>query len=176
MKAPRVTVDFVGRRAALTPAGALLLLLAAGAAGGVFLEYRSIETRRAALEIKLDAAMRRAERTPSDDAHAAGMMAEAGRIASELGAPWTGLLAELELASHDSAENVALLSVEPDSGKHRVHITAESRDLPTALAYLKRLQASRLLRFPMLDSHDVRPDVPERPVLFALTADWVVTP
>jgi hypothetical protein len=53
-----------------------------------------------------------------------------------------------------------------------VHITGESRDLPRVLAYLGRLQSSALLRYPMIDSHEVRTDDPQRPVRFALSAEW----
>jgi hypothetical protein len=40
------------------------------------------------------------------------------------------------------------------------------------LAYVQRLQTSTLLRYPMLDSHDVKTDDPQRPVRFAMTAEW----
>ena len=176
MSAPAVTVNFVSRRAPLTLAGSVLLLLGVIAATAACLEYRFLEDRRAGLELKLAAATRRLSREPLSDARSAAMLADAGRVAEELGMPWTSLLAELESASHDSAGQIAILSVEPDSEKHRVHITAESRDVPLALAYLGRLQNSRLLRYPMLDSHEVRTDQAEHPVRFAMTADWQAAP
>jgi hypothetical protein len=67
---------------------------------------------------------------------------------------------------------VAVLSIEPDHSKRLVHITGESRDLPTALAYVQRLQKSTLLRYPMLDTHDLKTDDPQHPVRFALSAEW----
>ena len=93
-------------------------------------------------------------------------------MAQELGTQWTSLLTELEAASRDSADQVALLSVEPDHTKRYVRITGESRDLPRVLAYVQRLQTSALLRYPMLESHDVKTDDPQRPVRFAMTAEW----
>ncbi len=90
----------------------------------------------------------------------------------ELAIPWSRLLAELESASQDVASTVALLQVEPDPSKHQVRITAEARTLPDALAYLERLQKSSLLRFPMLDSHELRKDDPEHPIRVKLTAEW----
>lgn len=86
--------------------------------------------------------------------------------------PWTGLLKELEGASHDTASDIALLSVEPDESKHMVRVTGESRDLPRVLAYVGRLQTSALLRYPMLETHEVRSDDPQRPVRFAVSAEW----
>jgi len=53
-----------------------------------------------------------------------------------------------------------------------VRITGESRDLPLVLAYVQRLQSSAMLRYPMLDTHDVKIDDPQRPIRFALTAEW----
>jgi len=65
-----------------------------------------------------------------------------------------------------------LLSVEPDRVKHHVRITGESRDLPRVLAYVQRLRTSARLRYPMLESHDVKTDDPQHPVRFAMTAEW----
>jgi hypothetical protein len=172
MSARRVELDFVTRRRPLTLAGAALLVLGAGAALTAYLEYRHLEGRRAALELRLDAALRSAHRDPATDLRAQGMSLEAGRIAQELGTPWTALLAELEAASGESSSQVAVLSIEPDHAKRLVHITGESRDLPTALAYVQRLQQSALLRYPMLDSHDLKSDDPQHPVRFALSAEW----
>ncbi|MGH8276661.1 MAG: hypothetical protein ACRETH_08190, partial [Steroidobacteraceae bacterium] len=122
MSAPLVTVDFVTRRSPLTLAGGVLLLLGVSAAGAACLEYRLIQTRRAGLELKLEAAMRHGRRDPAVDARSAGLTEEAGRVALELGTPWTRLLTELEAASHDSADQIAVLSIEPDPAKHSVHI------------------------------------------------------
>lgn len=172
MSARSIELDFVPRRRPLTLASAVLLVLGAGAALAAYLEYHYLEGRRAALELRLDAALRSAHRDPAADLRAQGMSAEAGRIAQELGTPWTELLAELEAASGESTSQVAVLSIEPDHAKRLVHITGESRDLPTALAYVQRLQQSALLRYPMLDSHDLKTDDPQHPVRFALSAEW----
>jgi hypothetical protein len=172
MSARSIELDFVRRRRPLTLASAALLVLGAGATVAAYLAYQHLEGRRAALELRLDAALRSAHRDPALDLRAQGLSTEAGRIAQELGTPWTELLAELEAASGDSASQVAVLSIEPDHAKRLVHITGESRDLPTALAYVQRLQKSSLLRYPMLDSHDLKTDDPQRPVRFALSAEW----
>jgi len=172
MSAPVVTLDFVNRRARVTLAGAVLLLLGVSAAAAAYLGYRFIEMRSAGLELKLQAVTRRGQHDPTLDARAAGLTEEAGRMAQELATPWTKLLAELETASRDLGGQIAVLSIEPDHAKHNVHITGESRDLPVALAYVQRLQASSLLRYPMLDSHEVKTDDAQRPVRFAMTAEW----
>jgi len=176
MSAPVVNVDFVARRSRVTLAGALLLLLGASAAAGSYAEYRLMQARRVGLELKLEAATRRNRHEPGLDARNAGFAEAAGRMAEQLGTPWTQLLAELETASRDSAGQIAVLSIEPDPVKHNVRITGESKDLPLALAYVQRLQASSLLRYPMLDSHDVKTDDAQRPVRFAMSAEWREAP
>lgn len=176
MSTAPLALDFAGGRPVLNPVGALLLLAGLLAGAAVFAEYRVLAAHRSGLELKLDAAAHRVARSPASEARSVGLLADADRVAAQLDTPWTRLLSELELASKETAQQVAVLSVEPDSAKHRVHITAEARDLPGALAYVLRLQASTVLRYPMLDSHEVRPDVPERPVLFAMTADWTGVP
>ncbi len=53
-----------------------------------------------------------------------------------------------------------------------MRITAEVRALPDAFAYLKRLQKSAVLRYPMLESHERRKDDPEHPIRITLSAGW----
>jgi hypothetical protein len=172
MSAPLIGVDFVKPRSRLTLAGGVLLILGVGAAVAASLEYRAIESQRAGLELKLREVNRTSQRDPTESARIARLSKEAGGIALELGAPWTKLLSELEGASRDSTGQIALLSVEPDLVKHNIRITGESHDLPMVLAYVDRLQTSALLRYPMLDTHEVKADDPQHPVRFALTAEW----
>jgi hypothetical protein len=169
---PLISVDFSGRRRPLTLAGTLLLMAGALATAAACVEYRRLDASRAGLEMKLAAANRRTHHDPAQDARNAGLSDEAGHIAQQLGTSWTPLLAELEAASHDSASDIALLSVEPDDAKQVVRVTGESRDLTHVLAYVGRLQTSALLRYPMLESHELRSDDPQRPVRFALSAEW----
>ena len=176
MSAPLIGVDFVSRRSRLTLLGAVLLVLGVSAATAACLEYRVLESRRAGLELRLQALNRSGHRDPAQEVRNAGLTEEAGRVARELGTPWTKLLAELEAASRDSVGQIALLSVEPDRTKHNVRLTGESRDLPLVLAYVQRLQSSALLHYPMLDTHDVKIDDPQRPIRFALTAEWRESP
>jgi hypothetical protein len=98
--------------------------------------------------------------------------AVATTIQKQLWVPWSSLLAELESASQDVSSTVSLLEVQPDAAKHVVRITAEARTLADALAYLERLQKSTMLRYPMLDSHELRKDDPEHPVRVKLSAEW----
>ncbi len=169
-----ILLDFETRQRSGGIAGMIILSL--GAVGAVLagMQFRASSQTLSGLELRLDAI---------ESAHKAGMGSvaagaaeEAAPVVTELGAPWSLLLQELEAASQEEGGSIAVLAVEPDREKGRVRIVAEARDLPTALAYIVRLQKSRALRFPMLDSHEVRTEDHEQPVRFQLSAEWMKGP
>lgn len=171
MRCPRqVRLDFVApvHRAPLAGAALLAAGLAAAVALGLAFEGKLAERSR--LDAALGAAAPPRHRAP--DPEAQKIAAEAAAIDRELDIPWTRLLSELEAASHDGASSVSLLQVEPDPVKKLVRITAEVRAVPDALAYLKRLQKSAVLRYPMLESHERRKDDPQHPLRIKLSAEW----
>lgn len=174
--APMLSLDFAAPRVRVTLTGALLLVVGLSAVTLACLEYRAVSMKRAGLEMKLADVMRRNHVDPLTTAQTEQLSTEATGITRELGTPWTGVLADLEAAAKASEGQISLLAVEPDHEKHRILIKAESKDLPLALAYLKRLQDSHSLRHPMLDSHEVATDDKDRPVRFAMTADWQEAP
>jgi len=172
MKAPPVMLDFAAPRVQITLPGVLLMVLGIGAAAAACLEYRAVEMRRAGLEVKLAVALQHTRRNPADGVRTLRLSEEAAKVAGELGTPWTAVLSDLEVASRDSAGSVSVLSIEPDAEKHRVRINGESKDLSGALAYVGRLQGSRSLLYPMLDSHELVADDKDHPVRFAMSAQW----
>lgn len=167
-----IECDFVPRRGVGSKPGMLLLLLGATAVLAALMQYRMLHLQAAGLEMRA-AALRRpppttAATAPIDSRSLAGV-----RLAAEdLATPWTLLLAELEQASRDTQEQVAVLGVEPDHGKHSVRISAEARSLSAALEYVQRLQGSRSIRYPMLDRHEVRIDQAQQPIRFEMTGEW----
>jgi hypothetical protein len=165
-----VRLDFVAPVHESPLAGAALCMVGLAATLALGLAFDRKLAERGRLEAALGATprLRHAAPTPESLKNAA----EAALVERELTVPWTRLLAELEAASHDSAAKVSLLHVEPDAAKKLVRITAEVRSLPDALAYLKRLQKSAVLRYPMLESHERRKDDPEHPLLIKLSAEW----
>jgi hypothetical protein len=167
-----VQIDFVRPMHRYSVLGALLLALGLISAAAVGLEYHELQMRRAALELRLAASVLSQQRVPHDSNARVHETDSSDLAARELATPWTALLAQLERASQDSSGQIAVLGVEPDHAKHRVHIIAEAADLALALAYVQRLQASPLLRFPMLDSHELRRDDAQHPVRFELSSEW----
>jgi hypothetical protein len=176
MKAPAVMLDFAGPRVRTTLPGVVLLIVGFGAVTTACLQYRAVEARKAGLELRLAASLRHSSRDPASSARTLRLNEDAGKVASELGTPWTAVLSDLEMASQGSAGGISVLSIEPDHDKRRVRINGESRDLAVALAYLGKLQASHSLRYPMLDSHEVVADNKDHPVRFAMTAEWQELP
>ena len=172
MSGPLVCLDFAAPHGRTTLTGVALLVFGVLALTVAGFEYYSLSTQRAGLEVRLAAALRQSRPDPRNDARTLRANDAAAGVATELGAPWTAMLADLELATRNSAGQVAILAIEPDHEKHRVRISGESRDLTGALAYLNRLQTASTLQYPLLDSHEVVADDKEHPVRFTLTADW----
>ncbi len=168
--ARRVRLDFAGRVDRAPVAGAALLLAGVAAALAVGATFARTLSERQRLEASLQAAAVPRRAPPS--AESRRQAAEVAVVDRELGVPWTRLLSALETASHDSEGKVALLGVEPDPAKRTVRITAEVRALDDALDYLERLQACGVLRYPMLESHEVRKDDPDHALRIRIAAEW----
>ena len=169
-----IQLDFVDRSHRLNWSGVALLLLGVISSAAVLYEYHLFTQQRAGLEYRLTA-LQRARNPPQPPAAAerdAKLSISAQQAAADLATPWTLLLAELEQASKDSQDQVALLGVEPDHAKHSVRVTAEARTLELALRYVARLQNSHSLEYPMLERHEVRADDAQRPVRFELSGLW----
>src|SRR5580765_8324966 len=82
MSAPLlISVDFSGRRAPLTLAGTLLLIVGALATTAACVEYRRLEAARDGLELKVTAAKRSAHRDPAQAGRDASFMQEVGHLA-----------------------------------------------------------------------------------------------
>lgn len=172
MSAPLVELDFAGTRSRGGVAGMVLAVAGAVGLALVMLQLHSLSGRRAGLELRAAALEHAQHRSTSLDSVGGLGAQNAERTVRELATPWSQLLAELEHASSDKSGEVALLSIEPDHAKHRVRVTAEARTLDLALAYVQRLRKTHVLRYPMLDSHEIKADDKDHPVRFQLSADW----
>lgn len=169
MSLPRLKADFVARRGpAVLPL--VFAVLGVAAIGAVLIANHSLEAEAAGLELKLAATA--PPQTSAEESGGQALAKEARTITQRLGTPWGVVLDDLEVASHDSGDSIAVLSVKPDRDTRRVTLVAEARSLPAALNYVQRLQQSKSLLHPMLDSHEVRTDSAERPVRVQISAEW----
>jgi hypothetical protein len=172
MSAPQLLLDFSGRRSQGGIRGFIAAVAGALVLFAVLVHQHQLAGQRAGLELRRTAVLG-AQRRAQDPTTIGGLNAgNAEKTVRELATPWSQLLAELESASNDDAGKVALLSIEPDHVKHRVKVTAEARTLELAIAYVQRLQKTAVLRFPMLDSHELKTDDKDHPVRFQVSAEW----
>ena len=164
-------LDFSDFRPTWSIAGVVLCLLGVVACVAVAIGFKSALTERGRLDAEIETLSGNRPTTSESPARATEA-ADVGKMGRQLSIPWTTLLAELESASKDMANNVSLLQVEPDADKRVVRITAEVHSLPDALVYLKRLQQSSSLRYPMLESHERIKDDPEHAIRIKVSAEW----
>jgi len=172
MSLRRLQLDFIASRG-IGRAAAVFAGLGAVAVLATGVEFNGLRTEAAGLELRL------AVIAPGEEPKASGGAAanpaltrEAQAVATQLATPWGAVLDDLEAAVRDSDNTIALLTIQPDRDTHHVTVIAEARSLTAALTYVQRLQQSKTLAHPLLDSHEVRGDVPERPVRVQITADW----
>ena len=98
---------------------------------------------------------------------------QANDILQQLTLPWNALFQVLESTSE---KQIALLTVQPDARKHSLRLSGEAKNFDALLAYIARLEQSRVLSHVYLTSHEVRTQDAEQPVRFALVANWTVQP
>ena len=153
--------------------GWLLLTISLAAAGQLLLEFRDLQADLARAEgrsARLEA--RGSAGAPSDPRGAkdhAARLAEAHGIAKQLTLPWGDLFDAVESAA---TTKVALVALQPDADQEVVRITAETRNLDDALAFVRRLQETRRLRGVYLASHQVQAQDPQHPVRFVVMAGF----
>jgi len=162
-------LDFVAPVGRRRGTGVMLCVLGVLACGAMGLAFERELGERNRLDAAVAATAQPRKKTKTADPKLA---AEQLAVEHELAIPWTQLLSELEAASVDVASTISVLEVQPDPAKHLVRITVEARSLGDALHYLERLQRSTVLRYPMLESHEVKKDDPDHAVKVKLAAEW----
>ena len=83
--------------------------------------------------------------------------------------PWNHLLVAIEQAD---MQDIALLSLEPNSKKQLVILTGEAKNLPVVLQYIKQLQQTPMLAQVYLQKHSIDETDVSKPVRFSLLAKW----
>lgn len=166
-------IDFA-RSAAPTPwAGWGLLAASLAVAALLGAQFRDASTELARLEDRGERLRARAARVAAPGANPQSERAlrdelqRARAVTQQLTLPWGRLFQAVEGAA---GKQVALIALQPESGQNLVRITAEARDLPEALEFVRRLQATRQLGGVHLASHQVRTEDARRPVRFVVLA------
>ena len=169
----KIELDFARRQPRLSLSGAIVLLFGCAAAYWTFSDYRNSMLQAELLQMSLVRYGQTGSATDrTEDAEELARITAATR---PLATPWSALLHDLEVATQDSGEDIALLAVAPDRVKRQVRISAEARSLPAALDYVKRLQGASTLLYPMLEKHEVQTADREHPVRFEISAQWSIS-
>lgn len=86
-----------------------------------------------------------------------------------LSLPWNNLFAALDAAQ---TEGVALLAIEPDVEKATVEISGEAHSYLGVVSFVANLEQQKHLSGVHLVRHEIRHQVPRRPVAFVVSASW----
>lgn len=97
----------------------------------------------------------------------------ANDILMQLAQPWSGLFKALET---NNTDKIALLAIQPDTGKHSIRIKGEARNFNALLAYIQLLEQSNTMTDITLLNHEINQQVAEKPVRFTFTANWRIQP
>ncbi len=150
--------------------GVLVLLIGLGAAYWTFTDFQDASLQDELLDFGL--ARYQDEGASNSNSASREETAQIEAAIRPLATPWSALLNDLEAATQETSNDIALLEVWPDKAKHRVRISAEARTLQAALGYIKTLQNASSLLYPVLEKHEVRSGDSERPVRFEVAAEW----
>lgn len=177
MAAPRMmTLDFRREMSRWKNSGPWLLTVGLCAAIAVGLAF--VEANRQLLQFKRDAnrmlqsaAPPTAAQSDSDRAQLASEISHAAEIIRQLSLAWDPLFLAVQPAAK---EQVALLSIQPDTAKQLVRITGEARDMDAMLEYITRLRRQQELAQVILNSHEIKEQNPDKPVYFSMSAQWMI--
>ncbi len=175
-----LSMDFSRNLDAPSAAGVALLRLGLVAAVLSAACYVTVSGEIDRLEARASDTSGKARRMPARVTEAPGDAREmqqeirnANQVVQQMTLPWDRLFKELEAAS---GKDVALLTVQPDVGSRQVRISGEARNFKSMLDYARRLEQTEMLRDVVLLGHEMKPQDPQRPVAFSLTAGWSERP
>ena len=176
MTLPALQLDFKHSSRPWSWLGLLLLISGAMWVAYAMNEARVLSGQIDVAEARLDVLAKRGKIQPAQPIDAQVLQQEvrqANDILQQLTLPWNALFQVLESTSE---KQIALLAVQPDAAKHLVRLSGEAKNFDALLAYIARLEQSRVLNHVYLSSHEVRTQDAEQPVRFALVANWTVQP
>ncbi|MES2356534.1 MAG: hypothetical protein V4568_19460 [Pseudomonadota bacterium] len=93
----------------------------------------------------------------------------ANRVITRLSLQWDALFQNIETSVN---AEVTLLSIEPDTEKRELKITAEAKNLAAMLDYMTRVRSTALFKDAHVISHQIQLQDPQKPVRFVVSAQW----
>ncbi len=156
--------------------GVLLLIAGALVLGFVANHERALAAQIELADARLSTLATRSQAKPTRPADVEAQQQEirhANEILQQLALPWGALFNVVETAND---KEIALLAIQPDANKRVLRLAGEAKNFDALLAYIARLEQSPMLGQVYLTSHEVRLQTAEKPVYFALIANWAVQP
>jgi hypothetical protein len=156
-------------------AGISAIVVAAGLCGAALLDYHATAADVESLAQAVSQAQRAQERRKhAYDASPPVKLTPRGiaainRVVTQLNLPWGELFSVFEAKT---LPTVALLSLEPDSQKQLLKITAEAKTPEDMVIFFESLQAESKFPEVVLTKHEVNEQDPNRPIRFALEVHW----
>ena len=177
MAAPILTLDFKRDPFLRRTIGAWLLLggACAGIAAGLAFataDQALLQVKRQTAELRQDYTPRPEQKSTLDETQLATEIKHANDIVRQLNLPWDKLFMALESTANNQ---VALLSIQPDTRKQQIHLSGEARNLEAVLDYLAQLRGQETLAQIVLTSHEIKLQDPDKPVRFSLSSKWATT-
>jgi Tfp pilus assembly protein PilN len=176
----RIELDFIERRRPVWYVGFSLFLVAIAVAAYLTHVYFQNTTELNGWESRWHGLKREQERMATVAPHQGPewerMQVElklANQVIGHLALPWDGLFHGIE-ASMDG--KVSLLSIEPDTEKREIQITAEAKSFQDMVGYMANLRANRSFKDAYIVSHHVQQSDPQKPVRFEINAQWTDQP
>lgn len=155
--------------------GLLALCVAAAVTAASLWEFARLRQEQALRDAELAMAQSRLERDRSarrdrsQGARSAEERAAAQGVVRRLRFPWQEMFGAFEASATDE---IALIGIEPDSGKGVVKLEAEARTAKAMFNYVRRLQRTGFLEQVALQRHEVQAADPARPLRFLVVATW----
>lgn len=115
----------------------------------------------------------RSANSPEEQERVKSELRFANSVIEKLDTPWDRLFGAVESTFN---EQVTLLSVEPDTERNEVRLTAEAKDMKAMLDYVQQLRRSSMLKNGYLVDHQINQQDPQRPVRFTVAATWNTPP
>jgi Tfp pilus assembly protein PilN len=171
---PQLHLDYQRSARPFPKAGVTLLVLGLLTLPLVGLYYTRLTERLSGWEANLEQIERSSKRLLHQVQQGGDVAQELGQIQDvmhQLDVPWESLFLAIE---RSAGSDVALLGLDPDLGRHEVKITGEARDYSAMLDFIRHLEQQPELGSVYLQSHQLELDDPEKPMSFALLAQWKV--
>lgn len=175
----RLSLDYQRSSATVTKIGIALLLIGLLIALYTTYQFRLAEQQLAIAEAhagNLEHQIKRGNSTAKPTQLTPERQQEAklaNDILMQLALPWGGLFKALE---SNNTDKIALLAIQPDTGKHSIKIKGEAKNFNALLAYIQLLEQSNTMTDITLLNHEINQQVAEKPVRFTFTANWRIQP